>query len=157
LLEEPGERASAVGPIHRIECQRDLFAELQAVRIDHGKLTLTRRGASKRSTGPPVALTEVLNQEIGYRAEQISDVDPVASESGNEPGSVDLTMAAGASGNAKKIVPCRLSPLSAHEVMRASARPIAEKARLQTKKIQIVLCDPLSSLTEEHRVLNRWA
>ena len=37
LPEEARERASAIGPIHRIECQRNLFAELQALRIDHGK------------------------------------------------------------------------------------------------------------------------
>src|SRR6187455_1165335 len=67
-----------------------------------GSITSTWSRTSKRSIGPPVALTEVLDQKIGYHAEQESDVDPVASESGNQAGSVDLTMAAGASGNAQK-------------------------------------------------------
>jgi hypothetical protein len=126
---------------------------LQTGRIDHRKHEdRFQLGALKRGIGSPIAFAEVLNQEVGYCTQQVPAIDSMPSECGSEADGVDLVMTARARGNAKKIVPRRLSPFSGDQMVWANARLIAEEARFPSKKPQIVLCDPSSPLGETHRV-----
>jgi hypothetical protein len=115
-----------------------------------GRAMPSWRCGSKGSIRPPVALGEILDEEIGHSADQVSTIDSVASECGNESGSVDLAMATWANGNTEKIVPRRLSPFSAHEMVGTRARLITKTTGLHANEVQVVLRSPSPSLAESH-------